>query len=103
MLGQEHIHRRETPDLSDAAFAQDVVNLFIFAPLMLFLCPAAAAGFRSAGRARLDLSADYAGLSDSSCFRPMRRELATGAPRVATIRNAATRPATLVGVRFHVM
>lgn len=37
LLGQEHIHRRETPDLSDAAIAQDLVNLFIVAPLMLFL------------------------------------------------------------------
>lgn len=39
----------------------------------------------------------------SSRFRPLRRELATGAPRVARINNVAMCPAVLVGVRFQVM
>jgi hypothetical protein len=46
LLGQEHIYGRETPDLYNAAVAQDLVNLFLVAPLMLFLAVRASRGSR---------------------------------------------------------
>lgn len=46
LLGQEHIYGRETPDLYNAAIAQDLVNLFLVAPLMLILAVRASLGSR---------------------------------------------------------
>ena len=46
LLGQEHIYVRETPDLYNAAIAQDLVNLFLVAALMLFLAVRASRGSR---------------------------------------------------------
>jgi hypothetical protein len=46
LLGQEHIYGRETPDLHNAAIAQDLVNLFLVAPLMLLLAVRASRGSR---------------------------------------------------------
>jgi hypothetical protein len=37
LLGQEHIYGRETPDLYNAAIAQDLVNLILVAPLMVIV------------------------------------------------------------------
>ena len=46
LLGQEHIYGRETPELHNAAIAQDLVNLFLVAPLILFLAFRASQGSR---------------------------------------------------------
>jgi hypothetical protein len=44
LLGQEHIYGRETPDLYNAAIAQDLVNLFLVAPLMVMVAVRASQG-----------------------------------------------------------
>jgi hypothetical protein len=46
LLGQEHIYGRETPDLYNAAIAQDLVNLFLVAPLMVIVAVRASQGSR---------------------------------------------------------
>ncbi len=46
LLEPELIYGRETPDLHNAAIAQDLVNLFLVAPLMLFLAVRASQGSR---------------------------------------------------------
>ncbi|MCU1633358.1 MAG: hypothetical protein JWM61_2010 [Micrococcaceae bacterium] len=46
LLGQERIYGRETPDLYNAAIAQDLVNLFLVAPLMVIVAVRASQGSR---------------------------------------------------------
>jgi hypothetical protein len=75
LLGQGHIYGRETPDLHNAAIAQDLVNLFLVAPLMLFLAVRASRGSRRSWLCLIDFLAftayNYAIYTFSIQFGPL--------------------------------